>query len=128
MARFKIPLLTQLVRTFFNRAETVDYPFGPAEIPPGFRGRVVTREENCTGCSLCVRDCPANALELRRESRKVYQLVYYPDRCAYCGQCELSCNFNAIHLISTYVDATQDRDALRVVLVDRKEPEEVGGS
>ena len=121
MARTQIPLLTQLIRTFFNRAETVDFPFGPADIPPGFRGSVANRAENCTGCSLCVRDCPAQALEIERESKKVFRLIYYPDRCAYCGQCELSCNFDAIHLISTYVDATQDRNTLKVILVDRKE-------
>ena len=123
MARYQIPLLTQLIHTFFTHAETVDYPFGPADIPPGFRGRVVINAENCTGCSLCVRDCPANALELTRENKKVYQLVYYPDRCAYCGQCELSCNFDAIHMVSNYIGATQNRDSLKVVLVDRKEEE-----
>jgi formate hydrogenlyase subunit 6/NADH:ubiquinone oxidoreductase subunit I len=124
MARYQIPLLTQLLRTFFTRAVTVDFPFGPAVIPLGFRGRVVNNAENCTGCSLCVRDCPASALELKRESKKVFQLVYYPDRCAYCGQCELSCNFDAIHLDSFYVNATQDRASLKVILVDRKEEAE----
>ena len=123
MKRFRIPLLPQLIRTFFSRPETVEYPFGPADIPDGFRGRVVVNEENCRGCRLCERDCPTGALELIRENKKEYKLVYRPDRCAYCGQCELSCNFDAIYLVSNYVKATQDRESLLVTLVDRKEEE-----
>ena len=124
MARYQIPLFTQLFRSFFTRAVTVDFPFGPAEIPPGFRGRVDIIAENCTGCSLCVRDCPALALELNREDKQTFQLIHHHDRCAYCGQCELSCNFDAIHLHSAYVQATQDRDSLALTLVDRKKGEE----
>ena len=71
-----------------------------------------------------MRDCPASALELIREDKKVYQLTYRPDNCAYCGQCELSCNFDAIHLISDFVNPTQDRESLKVTLVDRKEEED----
>jgi len=119
--RYQLPLFTQLLQTFFSPAETVDYPFGPAIIPPGFRGRVVINAENCTGCSLCVRDCPSFALELTRESKKVYQLIYYPDRCTFCGQCELSCNFDAIYMDPTFIEATQQRESLTVILVDRKE-------
>jgi formate hydrogenlyase subunit 6/NADH:ubiquinone oxidoreductase subunit I len=124
VARFRIPLLPQLIRTFFRRPETVKFPFGPADISPEFRGRVTIHEENCRGCSLCVRDCPTGALELFKESREEYRLEYRPDRCAYCGQCELSCNFDAIYLISKYVPATPDRESLKVTLVDRKADEE----
>ena len=120
MARYQIPLFTQLLRTFLTRAVTVNFPFGPAHIPEGFRGRVVINEENCTGCSLCARDCPAGALELIRRNKREFTLEYRPDRCAYCGQCELSCNFDAIYLVSNYVKATPDRESLKVTLVDRK--------
>jgi formate hydrogenlyase subunit 6/NADH:ubiquinone oxidoreductase subunit I len=121
MARYRIPLLSQLLRAFFNRPETVSFPFGPANIPAGFRGRVYVIEENCRGCSLCARDCPAGALEFNRTDKNNYTLEYHPDRCAYCGQCELSCNFDAIHLCSDFVQATQQRELLKVFLVDRHE-------
>ena len=120
MVRFHLPLFSQLIRAFLNGPETVDFPFGPEQIPPGFRGRVVVNEENCRGCSLCVRDCPTGALELTRSNKQEYKLDYRPDRCAYCGQCELSCNFDAIYLVSNYVKATQDRESLKVTLVNRK--------
>ncbi|MDF1514361.1 MAG: 4Fe-4S binding protein [Anaerolineae bacterium] len=123
MTRYRIPLLTQLLRTLITAPVTVGFPFGPANIPEGFRGRVIINEENCVGCSMCVRDCPTAALELKRTSKKEYQLIYRPDRCAYCGQCELSCKFDAIHLDADYLKATPDRESLKVILVDRKEEE-----
>ncbi len=114
-------LLPQLWRTLFTRPITVRYPFGPLELPPYFRGRVVIDIDLCRGCGLCVRDCPAFALELERESdtlgpskgRDQFRLIHYHDRCAYCGQCQDVCRYEAIWLTSEYVPAAADRDALR---------------
>ena len=110
-------LLPQLWRTLFTRPITVRYPFGPLELPSYFRGRVVIDIDLCRGCGLCVRDCPAFALELERESdtlsplvlspalskvegkaegsksRDKFRLIHYPDRCAYCGQCQDVCRY-----------------------------------
>jgi len=60
-----------------------------------------------------VRDCPAFALELERESREKFRLVHYHDHCAYCGQCQDVCRQGAIRLTSEYMPAAPDRDALR---------------
>jgi len=138
-------LLPQLWRTLLTRPITVRYPFGPLELPAYFRGRVVIDIELCRGCGLCVRDCPAFALELERESDTLsplvlshalskacpelcprvegkaegskghdkFRLIHYPDRCAYCGQCQDVCRYEAIWLTSEYVPAAADRDALR---------------
>ena len=127
MARFRSTLLPEALRTLFRRPETVRYPFGPAELQEGYRGRVVVHAERCTGCSLCVRDCPAFALELERESKDRYRLIYHPDRCAYCGQCEDSCRFDCIYLTNEFVPGTGDRETLTTVLVDHKPAAEGGG-
>jgi len=108
-------LLPQLWRTLFTRPITVRYPFAPLELPPYFRGRVVIDMDLCRGCGLCVRDCPAFALELERESREKFRLIHYHDRCAYCGQCQDVCRYGAIRLTGEYVPAAADRDALREV-------------
>ncbi len=120
MTRFRSTLLPEILKTICRRPETVDYPFGPAKIQPGYRGRVAVHEERCRGCSLCVRDCPAFALELERNGKDSYRLIYHPDRCAYCGQCEESCRFDCIYLTNEFVPATDDRESLITVLVDRK--------
>ena len=58
----RIPLLRQLWRTLRGGPLTVKYPFGPAELPAGYRGRIEIHADACRGCGLCVRDCPAFAL------------------------------------------------------------------
>jgi formate hydrogenlyase subunit 6/NADH:ubiquinone oxidoreductase subunit I len=127
-------LLPELWRTLFTRPITVRYPFGPLELPPYFRGKVTIEPTLCTGCGACVRDCPAFALELERESdalskaevlalskaegskgREEFRLVHYHDRCAYCGQCQDVCRQEAIRLTSEYVPAAANREALREV-------------
>jgi formate hydrogenlyase subunit 6/NADH:ubiquinone oxidoreductase subunit I len=117
-----IHLLPELVRTLLARRVTVHFPFAPLELPAYFRGRVVIRAELCQGCGLCVRDCPAFALELEREGRDQFRLIHHRDRCAYCGQCADSCRQGAIALINEFAPSTSCRDTLAEVLVERDDP------
>jgi len=112
-------LVPQLWNTLRSRPITVRYPFEPLELPPYFRGRVVIDAAKCVGCGLCVRDCPANGLILERIGTKGFRLIHYPDRCAYCGQCEENCRQAAIRLTNEYAPATTNREALVHVLVER---------
>ncbi len=118
--RTLVYLLPQLGRALVTRPETVRFPFAPPEIPKGYRGRVLIHPDKCHGCGLCVRDCPAFALELEREDRNTFRLIYHPERCAYCGQCEVSCTFGAIYQTNEFVRGTLDLAELVVTLVDRK--------
>jgi hydrogenase-4 component H len=113
-------LFPRIWEPFKRGPRTVDYPFGPVELSEGYRGRVRINADACRGCSLCVRDCPAFALELEREDRDTFRLIYHPDRCAYCGQCEESCNFDAIYLDNDFVRGTPCREGLTRVLVERR--------
>ena len=47
---------------------------------------------------------------MEKESREAFTLIHYRDRCIYCGQCERSCQFNAIYLSTTYTQPSDDRD------------------
>ncbi len=110
-----IYLLPDLLRTLVSPRITVRYPFEPMELPSAFRGRVTVDPELCTGCGLCVRDCPANALELERPDKEHHRLIYHVDRCAFCGQCQLSCRFGAITLTNELAPPSDSRDPLREV-------------
>ena len=112
-------LLPQLWRTLRTKPTTVRYPFSPLELPSYFRGRPDIDESLCRGCGLCVRDCPAKALELERSSRDEFRLVLHLDRCAYCGQCEASCEFGALYITNEFAHAEPQRDRLARVLVER---------
>ena len=117
----RLTLLTAVIEAMTNPPETVDYPFGELNLPEVFRGAILFDTEKCSGCGLCVKDCPAEALELIKKSREEYKLLHYPARCAYCGQCEDSCRRGAITFSNNLVGATISGEKLIVVLKDCQE-------
>ena len=50
----------------------------------------------CTGCTVCARNCPVEAIS--GERRQVHLID--PDKCIRCGICAQVCNFNAIDVLS----------------------------
>lgn len=64
-------------------------------------GPAVVTAESCTGCGLCVQECPYEAIELRpRDDRSRYDslAVVNADRCTSCGLCVGICSPGGIDL------------------------------
>lgn len=95
-------LLGDVWKSVWIAPATQRYPFVKHPAPKTLRGKLVYDPEQCTGCQLCVKDCPALAIDLITVDKKEKRFVmrYFADRCTYCGQCVDSCRFKCIELSS----------------------------
>ena len=91
-------MLNDVLASLFKKPVTQLYPFEKTDPPERLRGRLFFDPSACTGCNLCVKDCPASAIELVTLDRaaKRFVLKYHMDRCVYCGQCVVNCRFKCM--------------------------------
>ena len=91
-------MFQDIVESFFKKHDTQLYPAERIAPPERYRGILSYDPSLCTGCSLCVKDCPSDAIQLVILDRaaKQYVVKYHMDRCIYCGQCMVNCKFKCI--------------------------------
>lgn len=79
---------------------TEQYPFVRQDAPANLRSKLHWHLEECTGCGLCAKDCPADAIEVVTLDKKAKRFVFHfhVDRCTFCGQCVTSCRKGCIEL------------------------------
>lgn len=65
-----------------------------ALLQPGGKGVVTLDESLCTGCAICVDECPYDAIWLNDET----QLAYKCDLCGGSPECEKRCPTGAIYV------------------------------
>ena len=111
-------MLGDMLRSLFKQPITEMYPFKKQAAPPRLRGELRYNPEKCTGCQLCVKDCPSNAIELVTIDRanKRFVMRYHLDRCTYCAQCVQNCRFNCLGMSNEQWElAALNKDAFTVV-------------
>ncbi len=93
-------MIGDITRSLFSRPITERYPFERKPTPQRLRGQLVWDPAKCTGCKVCLRDCPADAIELMviDKAAKRFVLRFHVDRCTYCAQCVVSCNFDCLQM------------------------------
>lgn len=76
-------------------------------------------KEKCTGCGLCVVNCPTRALTISQGTGdNTYQLLFRHDLCNICGICEKSCPENCLKL-ERILELDRRGDSATVVFEDR---------
>src|SRR5712692_8359363 len=99
------------MRTMLRPAITTQYPHVKPDLPPRTRGVIALKEENCTVCMLCSRECPDWCIYIdshkdvmppktpgaRARTRNVLDrfAIDYA-LCMYCGICVEVCPFDAL--------------------------------
>lgn len=93
-------MLRDVAVALFEKPVTERYPAEHSPAPERLRGKLVWDPEKCTGCGLCAKDCPSDALEVAVIDRKQKQFVvtYYLDRCTFCAQCVQNCRFGCMQM------------------------------
>lgn len=110
-------MLGDISRSLFKKPVTERYPFERKPTPERLRGFLTFEAAKCTGCKICVRDCPAVAIELQvvDKATKRFVMRFHSDRCTFCAQCVFSCNFDSISLSSDQWElAALGRDSFKV--------------
>ena len=86
----------ELLKSLRRKPVTLRYPYERAQPVEGIRAKVFWEIEKCVGCALCVRICPASAIELIGKGRKA-EIRYLLGRCIFCGECVDICPTETIY-------------------------------
>lgn len=105
-----------LLRSLFRKPATLNYPKERSGMPKGFRGKLKFRPKSCIGCKMCMRDCPAGAIEIRKKEDGTFEARLHLDKCIYCGQCVDSCIKKALEATGEFELAALDPEKLTVVI------------
>lgn len=89
----------------------------PVESPAGQRGKIAYNRAVCNGCGLCMKVCPAHAIEqvvhpaAAEGERPQKRIRIYVGNCIFCGQCIDICAKGAISHTTEFLLSTEDRYA-----------------
>lgn len=108
-------MLREVLGTAFKKPATILYPFVKVTMPDKFRGRIRFIAEKCIGCKMCMRDCPSDAITIRKVGDKRFECVIDSSKCVFCAQCVDTCPKAALESTGEFELAALKRENLRQV-------------
>ncbi|MFH0966132.1 MAG: 4Fe-4S binding protein [Methanobacteriota archaeon] len=85
----------------------------PVQTPSRFRGKIRYDRDTCIGCKMCIRVCPANAIEFLPDTKRVRIWV---TQCIFCSQCNEVCPKGSLSMSDEFLLATEDRYAENMIV------------
>ena len=88
----------------------------PVPVPAKLRGKMTYNRDTCIGCNLCIKVCPAHAIDA--VPPPVKKIRIFVSQCIQCGQCTEICPKNCLALSEQFLNASHDRYAPELVVED----------
>ncbi len=85
----------------------------PVEIPKNFKGKIVYDRDECIGCKLCIKVCPAEAIEFIPDNKKI---KIHIDHCIFCSQCNDICPKDCLNMSEEFLLADTDRSSSKLIV------------
>ena len=104
------PTITGLIEKVGKGEATLN---PPVPVPEKLRGKMTYVRETCIGCKLCIKVCPAHAIDFIESTKKVRIFV---SQCIQCGQCTEICPKQCLALSEEFLNANHDRYADELVV------------
>ena len=108
-------MIREVLRSIGRKPATIRYPAVKVTMPARFRGRLKFDSSKCIGCRLCMRDCPAEAITIRKVGEKRFEAEIDISRCIMCAQCVDSCPKKALESTGEFELAQVKRDQLKLI-------------
>jgi formate hydrogenlyase subunit 6/NADH:ubiquinone oxidoreductase subunit I len=109
-------MMREVLQSVFKKAATTTYPFGKkTAMPKNFRGKLRFYPEKCICCKLCMRDCPSEAVSIKKVGEGKVEAEIDLSKCIYCGQCVDTCPKKALESTPEFELAQVDQGKLKVV-------------
>jgi formate hydrogenlyase subunit 6/NADH:ubiquinone oxidoreductase subunit I len=107
-------MIKEVLNHIFKKPVTTKYPAEKLETPDKYRGKLKFYPEKCIGCKLCMKDCPANAINIIATGEKQFKAEIDLGKCIYCAQCVDSCLKKALLYTNDIELAQLERNKLEV--------------
>ena len=107
-------MLLSVLSSLFKKPATIAYPYAKFTMPDHFRGQPKFDSSKCTGCRLCIRDCPAQAITITKVADRTFEASIDLGKCVYCAQCAETCPRKVIEISTDFELAQTDRGTLKV--------------